>query len=191
MSGAAITPFLPALAALRIEVFRSWPYLYAGTEVYEANYLRTYSASPSSLFVLAQHAETGEVVGCSTGVALEHETANLQAPFAAAGIEVASVFYFGESVLLPAWRGRGLGHAFFDAREAYARSSGCFALTAFCAVDRAADDPRRPPGHLPLDRFWQSRGYTRQAQMQATMEWLEVGAQIPSSQTLTFWTRPL
>ena len=29
-----------------------------------------------------------------------------------------------ESVLLPAWRGRGMGHRFFDLREEHARSLG-------------------------------------------------------------------
>jgi len=46
------------------------------------------------------------------------------APFAAVGIDPAGVFYLSESVLLPAWRGQGVGHAFFDAREAHARQRG-------------------------------------------------------------------
>ena len=46
--------------------------------------------------------------------------------------EVASLqIYFGESVLLPEYRGQGIGHAFFDAREEHARAEGanaaCFA----------------------------------------------------------------
>jgi hypothetical protein len=37
------------------------------------------------------------------------------------GMDVGRVFYFGESMLLPRCRGRGIGHAFFGHREAHAR----------------------------------------------------------------------
>src|SRR3712207_8363574 len=57
-----------------------------------------------------------------------------------------AVYYFGESVLLPAYRRRGIGHAFFDAREQAALEYG-FRIAAFCAVERPADDPRMPPDY--------------------------------------------
>ena len=74
------------------------------------------------------------------------ETPSFQKPFIERGFALGQVFYFGESVLLPAYRGQGLGHRFFDEREDYARRLGRFNTTAFCAVERAEDDPRRPPG---------------------------------------------
>ena len=39
LTGAAIIPALPALARLRITVFRDWPYLYDGAMTYEQGYL--------------------------------------------------------------------------------------------------------------------------------------------------------
>lgn len=185
--GAAIAPFLPALAALRIRVFRDWPYLYDGDLDYEAEYLKTYSRSPRSLFVLAFDGDT--IVGCSTAVPLADENPEFQAPFVAAGIPVADVYYFGESVLDHAYRGRGLGHRFFDAREAQARELGGFAWTAFCAVQRDANDPRRPPGYRPLDEFWRARGYVRRPDLVTTFDWKEVGDAAPSSHPMLFWLR--
>ena len=41
LTGAAITPYLPTLARLRISVFRDWPYLYDGATSYEGEYLRS------------------------------------------------------------------------------------------------------------------------------------------------------
>ena len=35
LTGAALDPMLPAIARLRIEVFRAWPYLYDGSAEYE------------------------------------------------------------------------------------------------------------------------------------------------------------
>ena len=100
------------------------------------------------------------------------------------------MFYFGESVLLAGYRGRGIGHAFFDRREAHARALGGFAMTAFAAVDRDPHDPRRPPGHRGNDAFWRGRGYERQPGMSMRLEWDELGVG-PRTHALTFWTRPL
>ncbi|HLL24828.1 MAG TPA: GNAT family N-acetyltransferase, partial [Kofleriaceae bacterium] len=51
--GDAIGPYLPALAALRIRVFREWPYLYDGSLAYEEAYLASY-VSPDAIVVLAR-----------------------------------------------------------------------------------------------------------------------------------------
>ncbi|MBN8482482.1 MAG: GNAT family N-acetyltransferase [Xanthomonadales bacterium] len=188
-TGDAVAPYLDDVARLRIAVFRAFPYLYDGDVGYEAGYLATYSRSPESLFVLAF--DGARVVGASTGIPLADETAAFRQPFAERGIALERVFYFGESVLLPDYRGHGIGHRFFDEREAYARRLGRFDTTAFCAVVRAEDDPRRPPDYRPNDVFWAKRGYVRQADMQCTIEWKEVGADAPNLHRLAFWLRPL
>jgi len=188
-NGAAIAPFLDDLARLRIEVFRAFPYLYDGDAAYERDYLSTYARSPESLFVLARDGE--RVVGASTAVPLADELDAFQRPFADAGLDVAKVFYFGESVLLPEYRGHGFGHRFFDEREAYARRLGRFDWTAFCAVVRSRDDPRRPPDHHGLEPFWSRRGYTKRDDMRATLDWKEIGTGTPVLHELAFWLRPL
>lgn len=188
-SGAEVAPHLDAVAELRIAVFRDWPYLYAGDREYEKKYLATYAESPQSLFVLAFDGE--RVVGASTGIPLTDETAAFQEPFLDRGIALTDVFYFGESVLLKEYRGHGLGHRFFDEREGYARRLGRFAMTAFCAVERDADDPRRPQGFRSNDVFWNKRGYRRQEDMFCRLEWQEIGDDGASCHRLRFWLREL
>ncbi len=188
-TGPSVTAYLPAVAALRIAVFRDYPYLYDGDPAYEASYLATYAKSAGSVFVLAFDGE--RVVGASTGIPLEDETDAIRAPFVARGIVPREVFYFGESVLLAEYRRRGIGHRFFDEREAWAVRLGGFSMTAFCAVVRDDDDPRRPPQYRSNEMFWIARGYTKQAGMHCRIDWKEIGAEVATGQQLAFWLRPL
>lgn len=189
LAGGELGPWLDAVARLRIAVFRDWPYLYAGDLAYERDYLQAYARSPESVFVLAFDGD--EVVGASTGLPLADDTDAFQRPFRESGRAVDDVFYFGESVLLPAYRGLGLGHRFFDEREAHARALGRFAWTGFCAVDRDPADPRRPAGHRGNEAFWTKRGYVRQPGLTVHLAWQEIGEPAATEKPLTFWLRPL
>lgn len=189
LPAAGADAYLDDIARLRIDVFRAYPYLYDGNAAYEARYLQAYGRSADSVFVLAL--DGGRVVGASTGIPLEDEDEAFRQPFVERGLDVGRVFYFGESVLLPAYRGRGIGHRFFDEREAHARARGRFDWTAFAAVDRTADDPRRPEGHRDNDAFWSGRGYVRQPGMTMRLAWTEVGGTAESAKRLTFWLRRL
>ncbi len=187
LTGSRIGPWLDALGQLRIRVFREYPYLYEGSAAYESDYLRRYERAAGSLVVLATDA-AGRAVGATTGLPMAVEGPEFRQPFESAGIAVDEVFYFGESVLLPEWRGLGIGKRFFDCREAHARRLG-FRMTAFCAVDRPDDHPARPSDYRPLDGFWQSRGYQKQAGLQARFAWKEIGEQAETEKTLTFWIK--
>jgi len=188
LRGADMTDWFDALARLRTEIFRGFPYLYEGDIDYEKHYLAMYARSSDSVLVLVL--ADGQVVGASTGLPLGDAEPAFRAPFADRGIPVEDVFYCGESVLLPAFRGLGLGHRFFDAREAHARSLGA-RWTSFASVDRAEDDPRRPPDYRGNDPFWNRRGYVRQSDMQVRLPWKQVGHAHETEQTLTLWLRPL
>jgi GNAT superfamily N-acetyltransferase len=186
--GDAVTPHIADLARLRIAVFRAFPYLYEGSEDYEASYLATYAKSPESLFVLALDGD--RIVGASTGVPMTDAASEFKAPFIGAGIDPQTVFYFGESVLLDSYRGRGLGVRFFEEREAYARRLGRFDWCAFCAVERPADHPLRPAGYLPLDAFWGKRGYEKRADLRTMLSWQDIGEAGETEKPMTFWLKP-
>ncbi len=189
LHGVQIHPYLDDLAELRIRVFREYPYLYDGTPAYEARYIETYARASESLFVLALDGE--RVVGCSTGVPMGDEEEAFRRPFLDHGYDPERIFYFGESVLLPEYRGLGLGGRFFDEREAYARRLGRFDLTCFCAVQRADDHPRRPSGYRPLDPFWERRGYRKHPELSTTFSWKEQDDAGESPKPMTFWLRAL
>lgn len=187
--GAEITPHLDELGTLRIAVFREFPYLYAGDLEYEREYLDTYVRSPQSLVVLLQR--DGRTVGATSSLPLAETDPKFQEPFRRAGIPLGEVFYLGESVILPEFRGAGAGHEFMRRREAQARSLGGICCTAFCAVDRPADHPARPDGYRPLDAFWERIGYRRRPDLTCRFSWKEVGEAEETPKQLTFWLKEL
>nr|WP_295742042.1 GNAT family N-acetyltransferase [uncultured Acidocella sp.] len=179
---------LPDLARLRIEVFREFPYLYDGDEAHERDYLQTYVRVNGAAIVLARIGE--RIVGAATCLPLSAETEAVKTPFLEAGIDISDIFYFGESVLEKAYRGRGLGVGFFVARERQARAYGA-SLAAFCAVQRPASHWLRPDGYQPLDGFWTKRGFTRREDLVCQMSWRDVDEASATTKTLTFWTKRL
>ena len=171
-----------------MSVFRDFPYLYEGSLDYERRYLETYARSSGSLFVLARDGE--RVVGAATGIPMADETEAFKQPFITEGWRPEDIFYFGESVLLPDFRGQGIGVGFFDHREAHARSQG-FRYAVFCAVVRPEDHPQRPEDYQPLDRFWHNRGYRSLPALTTEYAWTDVGDKHQSRKTMQFWYREL
>jgi GNAT superfamily N-acetyltransferase len=190
--GGDLDAWIPALAELRITVFREFPYLYDGDTAYEARYLDTYRKARGSVVVLVLDGE--RVVGASTALPMAEETEEAKAPFLSHGYDPERIFYLGESVLLPEYRGRGLGVRFFEERERHARrlceeQGYAFDWYAFCAVQRDADDPRRPAGYVPLNRFWHKRGYDAHPELTTTFSWKELGESAETPKPMLFWLK--
>ncbi|MEO1329853.1 MAG: GNAT family N-acetyltransferase [Pseudomonadota bacterium] len=188
VAGAALSDLLPELAALRIEVFRAYPYLYDGDLAYERAYLSGYARQEGAVVVGAW--DGARLVGAATGAPLHGQKGAWARPFEERGYDVREIFYCGESVLSPEYRGRGVGHAFFDHREAHARTLGLTRST-FCGVIRPEDHPARPADFRPLDAFWRKRGYAPLEGVVASFEWREVGRSDETPHDLQFWIRDL
>jgi GNAT superfamily N-acetyltransferase len=189
LSGDKLIAYIPVLAALRIQVFRDFPYLYDGDLAYEQAYLQTYIEAPDSVIVLAFDGD--KVVGASTGLPLEYETDEVKQPFINAGYDVDKVFYCGESVLISTYRGQGVGVAFFEHREAHARAIGGFEYSCFCGVQRPENHPARPMDFVPLDNFWRKRGYDKHPELNTRFSWKELDEINESLKPMTFWMKHL
>ena len=193
ISGAELQQYISELARLRIRVFREFPYLYDGDPAYEEGYLQTYLKAERSVVVLAMDESDPAlpVVGASSALPLGDETEEVQRPFIAAGMNPDEIFYCGESVLLPQYRGLGAGVEFFKRREAYGRALGGFKTVCFCAVQRPEDHPRRPADYVPLDEFWSRRGYRKAPQLHTTFSWQDLDEDSESEKPMTFWLKDL
>jgi GNAT superfamily N-acetyltransferase len=188
-TGEAMRVHLPALSRLRMAVFRDWPYLYDGSWDNEASYLAEFAACPRAGLAVAFDGQ--DAVGCSSCLPLADEDASLTGPFVARGWNPQDFFYFGESVLLPQYRGQGIGVRFFELREAHALASSNAQFAAFCAVQRPADHKLRPAGAVPLDAFWRKRGFTAYPELVCRFDWKQVDGPGRVLNTLAFWLKSL
>ncbi|RKT28127.1 acetyltransferase (GNAT) family protein [Roseovarius halotolerans] len=188
LTGEVLAAALEDVARLRIEVFHAWPYLYDGDETYEEHYLQTYRDSDDAILVGAF--DGTRLIGAATGTPLEDHADDFRAAFDGQDIDMKDVFYCAESVLLPAYRGQGIGHAFFDAREAHARAMKR-RHAAFCAVVRPDDHPMKPAQYQSLDPFWRKRGYVPLAGAVASFRWKDVDQPDETAHDLQVWCRTL
>ena len=188
LRGNEIEPYIHDLVRLRIEVFKDFPYLYAGNLDYEKQYLQTYLNCPHSIMVLALDNQC--VVGASTAIPLEYEEQVIQQPFLDNGFDIQRFFYFGESVLLSAYRGQRIYRQFFSYREQAAREYGC-KTTVFCAVERPQNHPCQPKGYQPLDKVWQHFGYKKMPNLKTQFSWQDIGDKAETSKPMVFWLREL
>lgn len=187
LNGSAIGEHLNALAQLRMSVFREWPYLYEGNMHYEAMYLQRYADCADSISMLCFDGDT--LVAASTALPLEHAETEMQKPMISAGYSVDEFLYYGESLILRPYRGQGLGGHFFKLRENHgihlSKKNACF-----CAVERHADDPRKPLNYRGNEAFWRRHHY-RPTEIMCHFDWPDVGTDENSTKPLRFWIKEL
>jgi len=188
LTGAALEAALDDVARLRIEVFRDWPYLYDGSLEYERSYLQSYRDSVDAVLVGAF--DSDRLIGAATGTPMEDHADDFAAAFTGDGKDLSDIFYCAESVLLPEYRGLGIGHQFFDLREAHARRLGR-KVSSFCAVIRPEDHPMRPEGARDLAPFWRRRGYAPMPGAVVHFDWTDLGEPHQTRKPLQVWVKNL
>ena len=189
LTGERIKSALPEIARLRIEVFRDWPYLYDGSYSYEHDYFARFAASDGA--IVAAAIDGDRIVGAATATRMGGHADGFEKPFVEAGYDISRIFYFGESVLLRAYRGRGLGHRFFDERERHARTFPGVDKTTFCSVVRPNEHPQKPADYRPLDAFWIKRGYRQIPGVLGAFAWQDIGEEKETVKPMQYWMKDL
>ncbi len=186
--GCELKTHLDDLAKLRLSVFAAFPYLYDGTLESEQQYLKRFAALEGAIMVGCFF--DGKIVGAATGAPVVGQFDEFVEPLSKARYNIGEIFYCGESVLLAPYRGNGVGHVFFDARERQARKLG-LAKSCFLSVVRTPDDPRRPVDYRPLDDFWRARSYQPLVGVTATFDWRVHGSDDEEPHEMQYWMRDL
>ncbi|MEZ4814145.1 MAG: GNAT family N-acetyltransferase [Bdellovibrionota bacterium] len=188
LQGAEARRILAPLAALRIEVFHEYPYLYEGNIEYELKYLDRYFSSKNSLVVALWNKD--KLVGASTAIHLPEENLNIRTalnPF----YKEDSFVYFGESIIQKKYRGNGFGKKFFELRENFARSIPKVNRCGFCSVQRSSNDPRKPDSYFSPENLWSKLNYQLKKDLTVELEWKEIGEAKESPKSLQFWIKNL
>lgn len=187
LRGTALEAALNELAALRIEVFRDFPYLYDGNFDYERDYLSHYRHEQS---IIIGAYDGNRLIGAATAGALADHAEAFSQPLVEAGYDPNRMLYCGESVLLKHYRGQGIGHAFFDKREAHGRRLGK-THSLFCAVVRPDNHPLRPEDYQSLEPFWRKRGYLPEQGLLTHYNWKDIDQPEATDKPMQVWLKAL
>lgn len=185
----SVKDWIPQIAALRIEVFAEYPFLYVGDLEYEQRYLNKFLTMKDGIVVAAMDGE--DLIGISTGYPFIYDAENLQKLFISSHRKPEEYFCFGESVLKKSYRGLGLGRKFFEEREHHVKQLGHYKYICFYTSTRPLDDPQRPSDYRPLAPFWNRMGYREHPELLGTVSYQEIGEAEESPKQMIFWIKEL
>lgn len=186
-SGSEARQIADELAKLRIKIFWDFPYLYEGNIEYEKKYLETYFKARHSFILVAKDGD--KFIGATSAIWANEEEESFKKPLKDYGLNTDEVFYFGESVLLPEYRGLGLGKIFMEERESFARSLGFIKVLAFCSVERSLAHPLCPPEYRPLNEFWKSRGFSPEPGLSTEFSWQDRNESQETMKKMNYWLK--
>ncbi len=162
LKGEQIKPLTPALARLRINLFREYPYLYDGNIKYESDYLREYAKEPYSMLHMVHYNDeivalfSGMPLSCKSSIVLDLKNAMLEN-----GHEnIDKYYYYGEILIVPEFRHYGLFNLLFTSMDYEAKLLG-FSDACLLTVEREDSHPLKSLDYVPTDALWQTRGYKR------------------------------
>jgi GNAT superfamily N-acetyltransferase len=187
LQGEKIIPYLDDLAKLRIAVFKEYPYLYEGDSAAEANFIKKYINCAHAILFVVLH--DNKVVGVATGLPLEFEFDAIKQPFIDNNLIIKNIYYLGDQILLPEYRGQGIGKKFFTGMEAGIKNFNQYSCIAFCAIERDISHPKKPKNYQSLDEYYKKHGYKKHPELVAKIPWAEIGSAEKINHTLVFWLK--
>lgn len=182
--GAEAEPYVEAIARLRIDNFREFPYLYDGDLDYERAYLATYFRSASAKIYLVFDGD--KAVGFSNSILLSEESDDFTKPFRDKGFALEEYLYIGEAILNPPYRGRKLFHALAKLHEDRIRAEAHKNVLCYSVV-RSEDHPLRPEGYKPIEALWTRLGFHHDPELDVPMAWKQVDTGKEEENILAAW----
>jgi GNAT superfamily N-acetyltransferase len=190
-TGSTAEPYIKELGTWRLKYFKAFPYLYEGTIENEVNYGQTYTHNDQAFILIVKYKE--DIIAISTGIPLEAPSMQkVSTLFQKDGFTPASVFYFGELIVSPEYRGKKIASKIIRMQESYAKTSG-FSTACFMTVQREKDHPLRPQNYQTPEGRWKHWGYQK-TNIEAEFEYNTLTspeAAKPQKNKMSFWTKRL
>lgn len=187
-SGPAVLPYLPEIARLRITIFKEFPYLYKGAEDSETKYLQAYAEAPDACMFVVRDGKT--IIGAITGIPLSGEPAAFAAPFTAGPFRLDTIYYLGEVLFLPDYRGQGLGSRLLQEFENHVRALRRYQHLAGATIVRPENHPLRPDDYRPIDGLLIRAGLVKYPELRVTLPWPDLDGNVTEN-TMVFWMKEL
>lgn len=193
LRGKEILPFAEDLFTLRIAIFKEFPYLWEGKIEEEKNsiYNKKFLESEDAVMVIAKDKRTKSIIGIASANSLKNEISDLQNILLQRGLNPAEFFYFRESMLLPEYRGLGIGKIFLQEREKIAKQHPQINHITFFCVERDHNDPRKPHDYRSPYLLWHKEGFKKRDDIHHTFEWKIVEEEKPIPNKIVFWIKNL
>lgn len=188
LTGPAVEASLEALAALRIDIFREYPYLYDGIRDDELKYLRHYMETPHA-FVIAVN-DSDSMIGAATGTPLCYEPEDIIYRFAGTSYPVTETFYVGELLFYPAYRNGGLGLRLLEKIEEYVCTLGTYRYLTCATVVRPDNHTQCPEIYVPINRFLARSGFNKLSDVTTSFAWREIDG-TSRDHPMQFWVKEL
>ena len=186
-TGKDIAPHLAALGNFRIDIFREFPYVYDGDMEYEIKYLSRYAQCDNSVLLIGK--DTRGVACACTGIPLQHELAEFQAPFLQRGLDLADKFYLGEIMIRSDLRGQGMGSRLMTQALTTIAASKRYRQVLLCTVIRDPNHALRPRDYRTTYNLWTKFGFERLEGFDVEFSWKDIGDQIETKKNMATWIK--
>ncbi len=186
-----ILPWIDTIATFRLTEFREFPYLYVGNLESEKKYLRSYSEIKGSALALAFSDE--EVVAIATGTPLLSDVEAVPGAaeiFLQHGFVSKDFYYFGEFIVKPHFRHKGITKKLLSELTNYVKSLG-YNNICIMTVDREINHPLKPVDYQDSANIWEKLGFIK-TMMKIHIKWPTISLDNKvemQDNSLSFWIR--
>lgn len=160
-SGADLKEHVNIISRLRVDTFKEYPYLYVADIQEEKKYMEAYTNNHDSIISLAKI--NNNIVGILTGIPLSIDseiTNDVKKKLSEIKCNVNDYYYYGEVIISPEFRGKGISRQLCIVMDDLARSKG-YKFACILTIIRPDDHPLKPAGYKPQDSLWKRLGFER------------------------------
>lgn len=184
----AIAQHTDSIVQLSNEIFKGHPYLYDGNDADYTKHLKSYATSKNAVVSIAF--DGTKVIGVATGIPLSEAWGKYQEPFKNKGEDISKIYYLGELLLLPEYRGQGIGQQMVKEVEKYAKEKGFATITAQAIDEKSLKTPA-PSDYYSMTNPLQKLGFKERPEINSVGHWTNVNETKESPHQMVYWTKSL
>lgn len=191
LQGEMINSHVKDITGLSLIIYREYPYLYEGTEEEYLPLIQHYAQSDNGIACLLFDNE--KPIGVAIGMPMNAMRESYKKPIlnSSEKIDIDSIFYLGEFLLLKGYRGKGLGKQMYIEFERLVKAKENFKTICFCKIFESDNHHLMPTNYKSLNDFWTKLGFKQQENLSFSVFWRNVFEVEDSPHKLVYWMKSL